>query len=201
MWWDRPADVGRAPQVWSAPVDHVFPASDPTPAGKSSLPAKWPHRDWREIAKDGLARNIRPHLTLCDEDGYPLPIRTIDCTLVGDRFRFTLPGWVPWKVAGTATLTYIGLETFVGQVEVDGNAAWLNVERALPQQPMMLDPRNVLQPTDEVKATLLGRLREETARRGQPIPTLPEELPAPTRLARVRFDRFGTSAPTVEGTT
>jgi len=201
MWWDRPADMERAPQVWSAPANQVFPASDPGPAGKPSSPAKWPQRDWREIAKDGLARNILPHLTVCDADGYPLPIRTIDCTLVGDRFRCTLPGWLPWKIAGTATLTYIGLETFVGEVETEGNAVWLNVERALPQLPMMLNPQRVLQPTDELRETLLGRLREETARRGQPIPTLPEEPPAPTRLARVRFARFGTSAPTVEGTT
>ncbi len=201
MWWDRPADMGRAPQVWSAPADQVFPASDPAPPGKPSKPANWPQRDWHEIAEDGLARNIRPHLTLCDSDGYPLPIRTIECTLVGDRFRFTLPGRVPWKVAGTATLTYIGLETFVGEVEVVGDAVWFNVERALPQLPMMLNPQRVLQPTDELRETLLGRLREETARRGQPIPTLPEEPPVPTRLAQVRFSRFGTSAPTVEGTT
>lgn len=201
MWWDRPADRARAPQVWNAPVDHVFPASDPAPAGKPSAPAKWPQRDWREIAKDGLGRNIRPHLTLADADGYPLPIRTLDCELVGDRFRLTMPRWLPWAIGGTATLTFIGLETFVGAVEADGDVVWLTVERALPQLPTMRNPRHVLQPPDEVRETFLNRLREETARRGQPIPTLPEAAPEPTRLAGVRFARFGKSAPTVEGTT
>ena len=201
MWWDRPGDRARPPKVWSAPVGHVFPASDPTPVGKPSAPAQWPQRDWREIAKDGMARNIRPHLTLADQDGYPLPIRTLDCELVDEMFRLIMPGWLPWAVGGTATLTFIGLETFVGQVEPDGDVAWLTVERALPQLPTMLNPRHVLQPPDELRESLLGRLRQETARRGQAIPTLPEALPEPTRLALVRRARYGKSAPTVEGTT
>ena len=201
MWWDRPADRASAPKVWNAPVDHVFPASDPAPAGKPSAPAKWPQRDWRQIAEDGLARNIRPHLTLSDADGYPLPIRTVDCELVGDRFRLTMPGWLPWAVGGTATLTFIGLDTFVGEAEADGDVVWLTVERALPQLPTMVNPQHVLQPPDELRESLLSRLREETARRGQPVLTLPEALPEPTRLARVRFARYGKTAPTVEGTT
>ena len=201
MWWDRPADMDKAPQIWSAPPDHGYPASDPAPAGEISPAAQWPQRPWQEIAADGLARNIQPHLTLCDDEGYPLPLRVRRCERSGDRFKLSVPGWVPWAIGGKATLTFIGLETFVGNVEADGDTVWFAVERALPQHPLMLNPAEVFKPSDAVKARLLARLKAETLRRGQPIPELPEQLPAPTRLAKIRFERFGKSAPTAKGTT
>jgi hypothetical protein len=64
------------------------------------------------------------------------------------------------------------------------------VERALPQNPLVLDPVQVLQPTDEVRKQLFGRLEQETSRRGQPIPVLPDEPPAYTRLAKARVVRL-----------
>jgi hypothetical protein len=195
LWWDNPAAMDAPPQVWNAPAGTVYPPSDPTPPGTSSPPAKWSQRTWQEIAQDGLARNIAPHLTLCDADGYPLPIRAREYELVGDRFRLVMPRAAPWRVAGKATLTFLGLETFVGDVTTEDGVTWLAVERALPQNPLMQNPVEVLQPSDDVKRKLMARLEEETGRRGQAIPVLPEELPSPTRLALLRRARAGGNAP------
>ena len=200
MWWDKPADMDWIPHVWSAPADEAYPISDPAPSGKATPAPAWPQRPWRDIARDGLARGVQPHLTLCDEDGYPLPIRVRSSELVEDGFKLTLPGWTPWERKGKANLSYIGLESFVGDIEVKGDAILFKVERPLPQLPNMLDPRLVLQPTEELKETFLARLTGEVARRNQPIPKIPEELPPPTRLAHIRFSRYGSSAPTVDNT-
>jgi len=200
MWWDNAAAMNGPPQIWNAPADQGYPTSDPAPPGKVSPAAEWKQRPWQEIAADGFARNVQPHLTLCDEDGYPLPIRALSCELIGDRFKLQLPAGAPWKGGGKATLTFIGLETFVGDATVDGNTIWLTVERALPQHPLMQDPAEVLRPSDAVRTKLLARLEEEVRRRGQSIPKIPESLPEPTRIALVRRQSFGTSAPLAEGT-
>ena len=59
----------------------------------------------------------------------------------------------------------------------------------------MKNPIEVLQPTPEIKSKLMARLEHETKRRGQPIPTIPEELPAPTRMAKLRMARIARGAP------
>ena len=120
------------------------------------------------------------------------------CELVGDRFKLVLPGWTPWKLGGKANLSYLGLESFVGDIEVDGDTVWFIVERVLPQLPNMLNRRLVLQSMEDLKQKFLSRLKAEVARREQPIPEMPEELPELTRLAKIRFARFGSSGPTVE---
>jgi len=194
MWWDNPAAMDEAPNVWIAPDGFVFPQSDPAPVGKPSAAPSWPQRPWQEIAQDGLGRGVLPHLTLCDDDGYPLPIRLRSCELVGDRFKLRLPRWTPWSLQGKAHLSYIGLECFVGDLDVEGDNVWFKVERALPQLPSMMDPKLVLSPTEDLRQTFMTRLTEEVARRSQSIPTLPEEVPTPTRLARHRFAKFGSGA-------
>lgn len=194
MWWDNPAAMNDAPQIWSAPDGTVFPESDPAPAGKPSPAPQWPQRSWQEIARDGLARGVLPHLTLIDDDGYPLPLRVRGCELIGDRFKLDLPDWRPWRLNGKTHLSYIGLECFVGEIEEEGPTIWFRVERALPQLPNMMDPKLVLSPTQELKETFMSRLRIETARRNQPIPEMPEDVPEPTRLAAKRFAKFGSGA-------
>ncbi|MFL6090119.1 MAG: pyridoxamine 5'-phosphate oxidase family protein [Aeromicrobium sp.] len=197
LWWDDPAAMDVSPRVWNAPTGSSCERSDPTPAGKGSAPAQWPQRAWQEIAQEALARNVRPHLTLCDEDGYPLPIRASQHDLVGDRFRLIMPRGAPWQCAGKATLTFLGQETFVGDLTTRDGVSWLHVERALPQHPLMQNPIEVLRPSDDVKRKLMARLTEETSRRGQPIPRLPSKPPAPTRLAMLRAARAGGLAQTV----
>ena len=194
IWWDNPAEMDNPPQIWRAPTDQVYPEPDPPPSGKGSPASKWQQRPWQNLAQEArsraMSRNIQPHLTVCDNDGYPLPVRVRHHDLIEERFNLTLPGWVPWRVAGRATLTYQGVETFVGEVTRAGDNVRFDVERALPQLPTVQDPVEVLQPSDEVKAKLLSRLEQELARRGQTVPVIPEEIPAPTRLAKVRAVRL-----------
>ena len=194
-WWDSPASMDTSPSVWHSPSAQAYPQSDPSPKGKVSPAAAWPQRDWREIAADGLARGIAPHLTLIDKNGFPIPARARSSELVGDRFRLTMPAGIPWLGEGKATLTFLGIETFVGEATRDGDSTWFSVERALPQLPLILDPAKVLQPDETIKLELMARLEHETQRRGQPIPTLPEHLPELTRLARLRRARAGGAQP------
>lgn len=194
LWWDNPAAMDRPPHVWNAPVDTVFPQSDPKPSGQASPPAKWGERPWEEIAAGALARNAGAHLTLMDDDGYPIPIRARSFELIDNRFKLTMPSGVSWSGRGMGTLTFEGIETFVGEVSVDGSTSWLTVERALPEHPLMKNPLEVLQPSDVIREKLMSRLVTELSRRGQQVPDIPEELPTPTRLARVREDRISRSA-------
>jgi hypothetical protein len=189
MWWDSAEAMDSAPHIWEAPRQN-WPASDPAPSGKVSAAPQWPQKPWQEIAQGAVGRGAPAHLTLLDAEGWPLPIRATACKLLGNTFRLTIPKAAPWKISGKATLTFQGVETFVGDVtDADGEVV-LTVERALPQLPLVLDPAQVLRPTDEVRAQLLGRLQEETSRRGQPIPVLPDEPPAYTRLAQARVARL-----------
>lgn len=190
MWWDDPSAMDGPPKLWSAPADAVFPESDPRPPGRISPSAQWKRRSWQEMAATGIERGSGAHLTLCDADGYPLPFRARSVERVEDGFRLAMPKGLPWSGTGKATLTFEGIETFVGEAMLEGDTTVLKVERALPEHPLMLSPVEVLQPSEEVRGKLMARLEEETRRRGQPIPTLPEEAPAPTRLARLRQRRM-----------
>jgi hypothetical protein len=189
MWWDNAEAMDYPPHIWNAPRQN-WAASDPAPSGKVSAAPQWPQRPWQEIAEGAVGRGAPAHLTLLDPDGWPLPIRATSCKLLGDTFRLTIPKAAPWQISGKATLTFQGVETFVGAVTVEDNVTVFTVERALPQNPLVLDPVQVLQPTDEVRKQLFGRLEQETSRRGQPIPVLPDEPPAYTRLAKARVVRL-----------
>jgi hypothetical protein len=195
MWWDNPAAMDGPPHIWSAPAGTVFPQSDPKPPGETSPASQWKQRTWQEIAAGALSRPVGAHLTMLDEDGFPLSFRAREFELVGDRFRIIMPKGLPWTGTGTGTLTFEGIETFVGEVTRDGDTSWLAVERALPEHPLMKNPIEVLQPTDEIRGKLMARLEYETKRRGQPIPTIPEELPAPTRMAKLRQARIKRGVP------
>jgi hypothetical protein len=195
LWWDNPAAMDGPPQVWNAPAGTVFPQSDPKPPGETSPASQWPQRTWQEIAHGAVARGVAGHLTLLDDDGFPMPIRARSIELVGDRFKLVMPRGAPWRGTGKGTLTFEGIETFVGEATKDGDTSWLAVERALPEHPLMKNPIEVLQPSDAVRGSLMARLEEETRRRGQPIPTIPEELPTPTRMAKLRHARIARGSP------
>ena len=188
MWWDSAEAMDGPPEVWQAPEYTVFPQSDPSPAGQTSSPLQWPQRAWQELADDALGRNAPGHLTLCDAGGWPLPMRAQRIERSDTGFRLVIPRGAPWST-GKATLTFQGVETFVGDIDLKNGEGQFAVERALPQHPMVTDPCEVIQPREEVRAKFMARLEEEANRRGQAIPTMPIELPKPTRLALVRQTR------------
>ena len=189
MWWENRAAMDRPPNVWNAPADTVFPLSDAAPAARPSAPSKWRPHDWREFAQPFIAGGVPGHLTLLDAEGFPLPIRVRSVRMTDDGFDLELPLGVPWTGGGTATFTFAGCATFVGPVTGSGKTTQFMVERMLPVHPMVEDPGQVLEPSDEVRAALLDRLDRELARRGLPMPTVPEERPAPTPGALRRRDR------------
>jgi hypothetical protein len=195
LWWDNPAATDSSPHVWNAPAGTVFPQSDPKPPGRTSPPSKWREEIWRDSARAAIGRGASAHLTLIDDDGFPMPVRARAVELVEDGLRLVMPPSVPWRGRGRATLTYAGVETFVGEASEDGDAIKLRVERALPVLPGMRDSTQVFRPNDEVYGNLMPRLEEEIRRRGQPIPTIPEDLPAPTRMARLRYARLARMNP------
>lgn len=193
-WWDDHAALDGPPGRWTAPPDTVWPASDPAPEA-AMTPGVWSARPWRDVAEDALATGQSGHLSVVDADGFPLPMRARSLELVGEGFRLDMPRGTPWKLEGEASLTFAGFRTFVGKAEPVDGAVLFRVERALPQHPSALDTKQVLQPAETTVAKTRARLEAEMARRGQPLPVIPDEPPERTRIARIRMARIESDAP------
>jgi hypothetical protein len=195
LWWDNRDAMDRAPHRWEAPAGTVYSTSDPLPPGALSATPKWPPRVWQEAADHALTRKAAGHLTLIDPQGFPLPIRARKITLTDEGFDLDMPGGVPWSGEGKATLSFEGLETFLGEVRLEHGVSRMKVERALPFHPLMNDNREMWNPTPETYNGLMGRLKHETERRGVPIPTIPTIKPEPTAGARLRMARRAVAPP------
>lgn len=186
MWWPNAAAMDGPPNVWRAPADAVYPASDPAPASAPSAPPSWGVRDWRELAQERLDMGLAGHLTVVDEEGFPLPIRARSATLVDGGFSLDIPAGAPWRAEGPATLCFMGMATFIGEARQSGDTTSFIVERALPVLPTVEDPKEVFQPTEATRETFMKRLEEELARRGQPMPVAPLDFPEPTAGSHLR---------------
>jgi len=187
LWWDNPAAMDQPPHCWRAPADTVYAASDPAPSGKVSQPASWDQPPWQELAAQALTRGAKCHLSLIDAEHFPLPMPVRRADANGQGFTLDLPRGIPGALAGKACLTFGGIETFIGVL----SGSTLKVERALPLFPMTHDMNQLWQPTEDTRAQLMRRLEEETARRGQPIPMIPQDRPPPSsgyqrRMARMK---------------
>ncbi len=181
-WWPHPAAMDGPPGEWRAPAGAVFPASDPAPAGAGGK-ASWALPDWRVLSGAALARGAPAHLTLLDGEGYPLPVRALAVHADSAGFRLALPGWLPWS-QGKATVSFQGLETFIGTAQVDGGEALFRAERALPVHPLLAG--GPLRPDQATKQALMARIAHELGRRGLSLPVMPAEPPQPTPGARLR---------------
>lgn len=188
VWWKNPAAMDRAPQRWDAPEDTPFPKSDPAPPGMTSKSANWQVREWRELAIQALDRGAPGHLSVIDADGFPRPVRMAGVTITDTGFVFDIAAGIPWALSGQACLTFGGIETFIGNLSQDGAAVIMAVERTLPIFPMTQDMTQLWEPTQDTRTQLMARLNEETARRGQPIPTIPVERPDPTDFYKRRME-------------
>lgn len=195
QWWDSPAAMDEPPHRWVADAAATYPTSDPAPPGAPSRPADWRQPDWRALADKALARGRPGHLTVIDPDGFPLPIRARAITRNADGFTLEMPRATPWTADGKASLSFLGLETFVGEVVAREGLIDMRVERALPVLPIVTDQKELLEPTPETYEKLMGRLRHEAERRGQAIPTMPVERPAPTEGYRLRLARGRAKGP------
>ena len=192
LWWDNAAAMDGPPHRWDAPAPPAPPAAT-RPPGTLSKPGEWSQPAWPEQAAAMMASGLSAHLTLCDPEGYPLPIRARSIELTADGFALDLPAGSPWGTDGQgakATLSFVGLSTFVGEATGTGSTTTLRVERALPIHPIMASPVEQFAPTDATYDGLMSRLRHETSRRGQPIPTVPVVKPASTAGALRRIARI-----------
>ncbi len=187
--------MDQPPQVWTAPADTVYPASDPRPGGSPSKAYVAPEQiSWQDQATRALRLQMPAHVTRCDADGFPLPIQGLSVTQTEEGFAFDLPAAAPWDRRGEATLTFMGRETFVGPIEpagTSGNAMRMKVERALPIHPFVNDPHEMWNPSEEIRNAMYGRLEHELARRGQPVPKVPDEEPPLTEYAKIRKAAVG----------
>lgn len=183
-WWESRAAMEGPPQSWRS-ASIAPPQSDPLPPGKASAAADWDQPPWQDLASAALARKAPGHLTLLDSEGYPLPIGVRDIRSIDSGFLLNAPAGAPWR-EGKATLSFQGVEMFVGEVSVAGADLRLNVERALPVFPLAADTSKVLRPDPETRTALLTRLAHEAARRGQSSPVMPKEPPKPTAAALYR---------------
>jgi hypothetical protein len=188
-WWDKAGDVDGAPHRWDAPATTLYPASDPAPATAASAPIDWSPPPWRDQAEEVMAERLPAHLTLLDADGFPLPFRAQSVERTADGFALQLAAGVPWRVEGKATLCFIARSTFVGTVTATGGGVEFRVERALPVMPIVKDLAQIWAPGSQAGRKLAKRLAAELARRGQPVPTLPAALPAPTHGSLLRAER------------
>ena len=186
LWWPNREHTDAQPRRWNAPANSTYPASDPAPAGAPSSPATWPVSVWNERAKESLDQGINGHLTLIDDEGFPLPFRTRSASLAGNGFDLDIPAGAPWKLQGSGTLCFAGRDTFVGDIETTNRGTHFVVERILPTLPMVKDPKEVYEPSPSTRTALMARLEKELVRRGQQIPTIFEELPPPTSGSVIR---------------
>lgn len=193
-WWDNHAALDGPPGVWKSSPGTAWPTSDPAPASKIN-PSAWIARDWQVVAQDAVNSGNAGHLSVVDEDGYPLPMRASAFAVTDEGFRLTMPGGLPWRIAGAASLTFAGFQTFVGTVSPMGDDVLLRVDRALPQHPSTYDTRQVLQPSEDTRAKAWARLEYELERRGQSLPVIPDEAPERTRIAQIRMARIASDAP------
>jgi hypothetical protein len=184
-WWRNRAAMGEQPRSWRASPGAFQPVSDPAPMGQASTPPAWPQPPWPDQARAALERNASSHLTLLDPEGFPLPIGVREARACDWGFRLVVPAGTPWR-EGKATLSFGGAEIFVGTATAAGAETHLHVERALPVFPLVADVTEVLQPKPSTRATLMQRLEQEAARRGQAVPVMPQNPPQPTACALYR---------------
>jgi hypothetical protein len=186
-WWpNRAALETEQPNSWRAPRGTVYPMSDPAPAGKASAAPEWPNYSWQELAAAALDRKETGYLSVCDAEGFPIPLPVRDVEQTEEGFRVTAPMFAPWS-EGTATLSFFGREIFVCQARREASRTVLRVERPLPVSPITPAGGTVPRPDRETRAILADRMEQELGRRSQPAPVVPLDPLPPTTGAKLRM--------------
>jgi hypothetical protein len=141
---------------------------------------------WQDLARSALERKAPAHLCLVDAAGFPLTIRAREAHAHEEGFKLVMPKWLPWS-GGKASVSFQGLETFIGEASIVGSEAFVRVERAQPIHPLLAG--GPLSPDPDTKQSLLQRIQYELDRRGGlPFPKMPERAPEPTAGAKLRIE-------------
>jgi hypothetical protein len=171
--------LDREPLRWTAPEGTTAPPSDPAPTGKA-LPARTEsQQDWRPFA-DRAERLGAPVLTVVDEQGWPLVVRTRGAERTDDGFIVDLPAGVTVSASPacltahwhTASMTQQENVLLLGSIEVvSAGRAHVRVDRALEDWSITEDSRLGRLVGFVRKGRLLrSRTKVEAARRGQAVP-------------------------------
>lgn len=181
MWWWPEGRLDREPQRWQAPAGLHLPASDPPPVGPALGAWKPAPQDWRQ----GLARALRqlglPVVTVCADDGFPLPLRARRVEHQGEAVVVELPAGAPPCADGPACLTFhhhpevfTGQQhmVFAGALRREGAGAVVRVERQLGDWSLGATPSQTVWSFLWNGRTLARRVEAEARRRGQPVPTI-----------------------------
>lgn len=181
LWWHS-GQTDAPPQVWEAPPDTAYPASDPAPAGKApgawkEAPSEWQAGALRAVQTLGL-----PVLTVTGTDGYPYMMRARSVKLSADGFQLDMPRGITWSATGAACLAFhyhpevfTGQENmmFVGTARQDDTTISFAVTRRIGDWSAGGDNRLLgLWSFISAGFKLRSRLREEAARRNQPVPRI-----------------------------
>ncbi|HUS16799.1 MAG TPA: pyridoxamine 5'-phosphate oxidase family protein [Chloroflexia bacterium] len=177
LWWPG-GNLDAAPQRWDAPAGTSAPPSDPPPQGPS--PGAWqaPAPEWRTRAARAVELGA-PVLTVAGADGYPLPCRMRGAGLRDTGFALQVPRGMPEPAEGPGCLTFhthaeqfAGQENivFVGRVHGSGAEAQFEVDRLLPDFSLPGGKLQVTLAFMRAARQLTPRLKQEAARRGQPVP-------------------------------
>ena len=186
-WWPHRGATDEAPSEWRAVPGTAFPASDPAPPGSLSPGPNWQQQSWQDLAEKAVSQSLPAHLTLIDDEGFPIPMRVKSYRRHEEGFAVVVPASAPWS-EGKATLSFIGKEIFVGKARREGGETILRVERALPILPTVDD-----QPDRKQEVPMFDdRLQAEIARRGKTLPVIPETPPSPTEGCMLRAAAYGT---------
>jgi hypothetical protein len=184
FWWPE-GDLKKVPLSWYAPFDTQAPPSDPKPKPLSHLrkPLVTVSKDWRNAISEALDRLGKPILTVVDEDGYPVPFRTNGGFLKSDGVYLELPSAYPTRAEGRSCLTFHTIDirngdmasnnsmVFTGVVSRDGDGAFFNVKRRLPDANFRGGISGLIS-TFRFTSKAGKRLEVEAARRGQPVPII-----------------------------
>ena len=181
LWWPD-GQTDAPPEVWEAPAGTIYPASDPAPAGQAPGAWKASPSDWRTGAQRAVQALGLPVLAVAGADGYPYLMRATRVSLGNDGFTLTMPRGMTWAANGPACLTFhyhpevfTGQENmmFVGQAQQDGATVTFTVKRRIGDWSAGGDNRLLgLWSFISAGFRLRSRLREEAARRGQPVPRI-----------------------------
>jgi hypothetical protein len=176
-WWPH-GDLAVQPVTWVA-TDVVPPASDPAPRG--TPPPRRPaaaESDWKLVAE--RAERLGAPVLTTTVAGRPVPVRARSVERTSEGYRLGLPvGAV--TADGPACLTFhragVGLAwqenvVFAGSARVVDGEASVSIERALPDWSINGSSTQRAVGFLRHSRRLKPRLRAESARRGQAVPTV-----------------------------
>ena len=126
LWWEG-GDLSRAPLQWFAPDGTDAPPSDPPPAGRGVGSWNEQHADWHERTAGVLDRLGLPVLTVVDDSGFPLPLKTRAARAMADGFAVVTPVGVEVRPGPAFLSFHTHAERFDGQENV-GLAGTASVE-------------------------------------------------------------------------